>query len=179
MTSPITLPVSTTEPPIPDEHKSAEYRLGNLIVSDGALTGEILQLSNSAMFSTRSEVRSILQALAVLGTEKVKGLACTVALRSYLGNALQIPALKRCWRHNPRQPSYLRRSSAGLARTVARPTDWITPPLENGWRPPGVSIPTSAMPSALTTSERIPLTIKWAGCSTMLVVLPIRWASPR
>jgi HD-like signal output (HDOD) protein len=74
--------------------------LSNLILSDAALTGEILRMSNSAMFGVRSEVRSILQALAVLGTEKVKGLACTVALRSYLGNALQIPALKRCWRHN-------------------------------------------------------------------------------
>lgn len=74
--------------------------ISNLIVSDAALTGEILRMSNSAMFGARSEVRSILQALAVLGTEKVKGLACTVALRSYLGNALQIPALKRCWRHN-------------------------------------------------------------------------------
>ena len=74
--------------------------VSNLIVSDAALTGEILRMSNSAMFSARGEVRSILQALAVLGTEKVKGLACTVALRSYLGNALQIPALKRCWRHN-------------------------------------------------------------------------------
>ena len=74
--------------------------ISNLIVSDAALTGEILRMSNSAMFGARSEVRNILQALAVLGTEKVKGLACTVALRSYLGNALQIPALKRCWRHN-------------------------------------------------------------------------------
>jgi putative nucleotidyltransferase with HDIG domain len=74
--------------------------ISNLIVSDAALTGEILRMSNSAMFGARNEVRSILQALAVLGTEKVKGLACTVALRSYLGNALQIPALKRCWRHN-------------------------------------------------------------------------------
>lgn len=74
--------------------------ISNLIVSDATLTGEILRMSNSAMFGARSEVRSILQALAVLGTEKVKGLACTVALRSYLGNALQIPALKRCWRHN-------------------------------------------------------------------------------
>jgi putative nucleotidyltransferase with HDIG domain len=74
--------------------------VSNLIVSDAALTGELLHMSNSAMFGARTEVRSILQALAVLGLEKVKGLACTVALRSYLGNALQIPALKKCWRHN-------------------------------------------------------------------------------
>ena len=74
--------------------------VSNLIVSDAALTGELLRMSNSAMFGARTEVRSILQALAVLGLEKVKGLACTVALRCHLGNALQIPALKRCWRHN-------------------------------------------------------------------------------
>jgi len=74
--------------------------VSNLIVSDAALSVEIMRMSNSAMFSARSEVRNILQALAILGSEKVKGLACTVALRSYLGNALQIPALKRCWRHN-------------------------------------------------------------------------------
>lgn len=74
--------------------------LTSLILSDAALASEILRISNSALVSSRTEVRSILQALAVLGTEKVKGLACTVALRSYLGNALHLPALKRCWRHN-------------------------------------------------------------------------------
>lgn len=74
--------------------------ISSLISSDAALAAEILRMSNSAMFSARSEVRSILQALAVLGTQRVKGLACTVALRSYLGNILQLPPLKRCWRHN-------------------------------------------------------------------------------
>jgi putative nucleotidyltransferase with HDIG domain len=74
--------------------------VSNLILSDAALSLEILRMSNSALFGARTEVRTILQALGVLGSERVKGLACTVALRSYLGNALQIPALKRCWRHN-------------------------------------------------------------------------------
>lgn len=128
MASTVTLPGTTIDLPFPGEQKNAAENLlrrlpalptvsarllgmmgrsdvnlkevSDLIVSDAALTGEILRLANSAMFSSRSEVRSILHALAVLGTEKVKGLACTVALRSYLGNALQIPALKRCWRHN-------------------------------------------------------------------------------
>jgi putative nucleotidyltransferase with HDIG domain len=74
--------------------------IGNLIGSDSVLTIEVLRMANSAMFGARSEVRSVMQALALLGCEKVKGIACTVALRSYLGNVLQIPALKRCWRHN-------------------------------------------------------------------------------
>jgi len=74
--------------------------IGTLISSDSVLTIEVLRLTNSAMFGARSEIRSVLQALAMLGSEKVKGIACTVALRNYLGNVLQIPALKRCWRHN-------------------------------------------------------------------------------
>ena len=74
MASPITLPEATTQSPIADEQKSAEYLLRNLpslptvsarllgmmgrsdvnlkeisslIVSDAVLTGEILRLSNS------------------------------------------------------------------------------------------------------------------------------------
>jgi putative nucleotidyltransferase with HDIG domain len=74
--------------------------VGDVVSSDGVLAAEVLRMSNSAMFNVRSEVRTILQALAIMGLERVKGLACTVALRNYLGNVLQIPALKRCWRHN-------------------------------------------------------------------------------
>lgn len=74
--------------------------INRLILSDPVLATEVLRLSNSALFALRGEVRSILQALAILGTERIKGVACTIALRSYAGNALQIPSLRRCWRHN-------------------------------------------------------------------------------
>mgnify|MGYP003329947649 FL=1 len=75
-------------------------QISDLIASDGVLTIETLRIANSAMFGSRGEIKSLLQALAVLGCEKVKGIVCTIALRNYTGNVLQIPALKRCWRHN-------------------------------------------------------------------------------
>jgi len=75
-------------------------QVSDLIASDGVLTIETLRIANSAMFASRTEIKSLLQALAVLGCEKVKGIVCTIALRNYMGNVLQIPALKRCWRHN-------------------------------------------------------------------------------
>lgn len=75
-------------------------QISDLIASDGVLTIETLRIANSAMFASRTEIKSLLQALAVLGCEKVKGIVCTIALRNYMGNVLQIPALKRCWRHN-------------------------------------------------------------------------------
>jgi HD-like signal output (HDOD) protein len=74
--------------------------VGTLIASDGVLTAEVLRIANSSMFGLRSEVRSVLQAIAFLGLERTKALACTVAIKNYLGNALQIPALQRTWRHS-------------------------------------------------------------------------------
>jgi putative nucleotidyltransferase with HDIG domain len=74
--------------------------LSSIISSDAVLAVEILRIANSAAFGLRNEVRTILQAIAILGTERVKGLAATVALHNFLGNVLQVPVLKRCWRHN-------------------------------------------------------------------------------
>lgn len=74
--------------------------VSNLISSDGVLTAEVLRIANSSMFGLRSEVRSAMQAIAFLGLERTKALACTVAIKNYLGNALQIPALQRTWRHS-------------------------------------------------------------------------------
>lgn len=74
--------------------------INSLIASDGVLTAELLRVSNSAMFGGRGGVKNVLHALAILGTERVKGIVCTIALKNYLGNALQIPAFKLCWRHN-------------------------------------------------------------------------------
>lgn len=75
-------------------------QISDLISSDGVLAIETLRIANSAMFGSRTAIQSLLHALAVLGCEKVKGIVCTIALRNYMGNVLQIPAFKRCWRHN-------------------------------------------------------------------------------
>jgi HD-like signal output (HDOD) protein len=74
--------------------------VSTLIASDGALTGEVLRIANSSLFGLRNEVRTILQAIAYLGIERTKSLAWTVAIKNYLGNALQIPSLQRSWRHS-------------------------------------------------------------------------------
>lgn len=74
--------------------------VSSLIASDGALTGEVLRIANSSLFGLRNEVRTILQAIAYLGIERTKSLAWTVAIKNYLGNALQIPSLQRTWRHS-------------------------------------------------------------------------------
>ncbi|HEY2646643.1 MAG TPA: HDOD domain-containing protein [Candidatus Acidoferrales bacterium] len=74
--------------------------LSDLITSDAAISGEILRMANSALFGIRMEVSSILQATHMLGLERVKGLVVTIAMKAYLNGALEIPALRACWRHS-------------------------------------------------------------------------------
>lgn len=70
------------------------------IQADPVLASEILVLANSVLFGFRTEIRSILQATTLLGAQRVKGIALTIAMKTYLTKSFQIPALLACWRHN-------------------------------------------------------------------------------
>lgn len=73
--------------------------LSALVEMDIAFSTEILTLANSALFAFRSEITSILQASVLLGFERLKAIALTVGLRSYVRNFLT-PGLLGCWRHS-------------------------------------------------------------------------------
>ena len=47
-----------------------------------------------------TEITTILQAAALLGLNRVKGIAMTVGLKSYLTDSLKMPALLASWRHS-------------------------------------------------------------------------------
>jgi HD-like signal output (HDOD) protein len=82
-------------------NESGQLRaLSELIATDTALSGEILRVVNSPLVGLRNEISSILQAIVLLGLEHVKGVVLTIATKSYLGNSLEIPALRACWRHS-------------------------------------------------------------------------------
>ncbi len=70
------------------------------IEADPALASELLTVANSPLFGFRREIRTVLQAAALLGTERVKSLALTIALKVYLTKSFQIPTLLACWRHS-------------------------------------------------------------------------------
>jgi HD-like signal output (HDOD) protein len=57
-------------------------------------------MANSALFNVRIEVRSVLQAIHMLGLERVKGVVVTIAMKTFLDGTLEIPALRACWRHS-------------------------------------------------------------------------------
>lgn len=75
-------------------------RLGQLISSDPAFASEVLTVVNSLLYAPRYPIRSILQAIEVLGASHLQGLCLTVGVRAYLGNSLGHPTMRTLWRHN-------------------------------------------------------------------------------
>lgn len=74
--------------------------LAALIRSDVAFSSEVLTMANSALFTFRTEITGILQATVLLGLQRVKAVALTVGMRSYLIDSLKIPGVLACWRHS-------------------------------------------------------------------------------
>lgn len=75
-------------------------QLSDLISADPAFSGEVLTIVNSALYASRSPIHSILQAIAVLGTDSLKGVCLTVGVRAYLGKSLNHQSLRAVWRHS-------------------------------------------------------------------------------
>jgi HD-like signal output (HDOD) protein len=83
-----------------DDDGISMCHLMDLISSDPAFCAEVLTIANSPLIPHRLPVTSILRAVTVLGTQRIKGLCLTVAVRSYLGKSLNYPALRAIWRHS-------------------------------------------------------------------------------
>lgn len=80
-----------------------EVALGEVaaaVSTDATIAAEVLRAANTAYYGIRGEVTSIRHATTLLGVARIRGLAATIGLRRYLGQALKIPAVQRCWRHN-------------------------------------------------------------------------------
>ncbi|AXC10924.1 HDIG domain protein [Acidisarcina polymorpha] len=73
--------------------------LSDLICSDPAFSSEVLTIASSPLYPRRVPVTTILQAIAVLGTQTLKGLCLTIGVRAYLGASLQQDSLRAIWRH--------------------------------------------------------------------------------
>ena len=73
-------------------------RIAAAFQGDAAFAAEVLVLANSPLFGLRSRVHSIVQAVSVLGLERLRCLAITVALRAVIGS--RGAPLRSSWRHS-------------------------------------------------------------------------------
>jgi putative nucleotidyltransferase with HDIG domain len=74
--------------------------VANLVESDPAIASELLGLANSPLFGCPGGVTSPALAIGLLGTERTKSLATTLAMRSMMQGAPRTGVVRRLWTHS-------------------------------------------------------------------------------
>jgi len=72
----------------------------DLVGSDATLAAETLAFVNSALFAMQEKVTSLHHAIAVLGSDNMRSLATTLAMRSMLACAPKPAVVRRVWKHS-------------------------------------------------------------------------------
>ena len=75
-------------------------QVSSLVSSDPAFSSEVLRIANSLWYAPRVPAVSIAQAVSRLGAKNLQGIALTVAMRSFLGDAMSRPVMRDMWKHN-------------------------------------------------------------------------------
>lgn len=81
-------------------HDSRLRELHDLIRSDPAFSSEILRIVNSPLFPFPAQITNTLQAVMLLGFERVQSLALAIGVRVFLCDSTEVPAVRECWRHS-------------------------------------------------------------------------------
>jgi HD-like signal output (HDOD) protein len=74
--------------------------VGDVLKTDAAISLEVLRLANSALGGVRYRVNSILQALAIVGVDRLGGLLLTLSLSKILARAGATQTIRNSWRHS-------------------------------------------------------------------------------
>jgi putative nucleotidyltransferase with HDIG domain len=82
-----------------DQDNVEMHDIVRLVSADVALSSELLAMANSPLFGVQTSIRDLQHAISVLGTDRTKALATTLAMRSFLSDAPKTPVLRRIWRH--------------------------------------------------------------------------------
>ncbi len=73
-------------------------QLAAVMECDPAFAADALLIANSSLFGFASRIQVLRHALAVLGIDRIKALAVTVAMRSFMGKGG--PLLHQIWQHS-------------------------------------------------------------------------------
>lgn len=85
---------------LPANDQTGTAGLVRLLRSDPALSAEIIRFANSSLFALRAEVDSLDQAVTLLGLRRIRGLALSAIMRTYLKGILLIDELRSFWRYS-------------------------------------------------------------------------------
>jgi HD-like signal output (HDOD) protein len=73
-------------------------QFSRVIEGDPAFAADILFLANSSLFGFPSRMHALRHAIALLGLDRIKALAVTVAMRGFLGTGNSL--VHQCWQHS-------------------------------------------------------------------------------
>ena len=100
-----------------------------LVRMDLSFSAELLRFANSALFGSRREVKSLPQAIIVVGLDRLKTMATFVALNRMVRASVRIQALRKIWVHS--LATALIADEAAKANRVARDAAYTTGLLHN------------------------------------------------
>jgi len=85
-----------------DDNQASAHQLEELILHDPSLSARILKLANSALYSFRSEVKTISHAIILLGLNLVKSLTIGVSIFESFTKGLreEIGCINQLWMHS-------------------------------------------------------------------------------
>lgn len=74
--------------------------IAKLISADPSLSGEVLRLANSPLFRMRTEIKSILHALSMVGLNAIRTMVLTSSVWRMISAAGRTDLVRMAWRHN-------------------------------------------------------------------------------
>lgn len=93
-------PVAITLVRLFDREDVKIEEIATLVQSDPSMASELLAVVNSPLFALQRQVTSPLHAISLLGVERTKSLAATLAMRSLMQGAPRTPVVRRFWVHS-------------------------------------------------------------------------------
>ncbi len=100
-----------------------------LVRMDPSFSAELLRFANSALFGLRREVKSLPQAIGIVGLDRVKTMATFVALNRMVRSSVRVEALRKIWLHS--LVTAVIADEAGRMSYIARDTAYTAGLLHN------------------------------------------------
>ena len=76
------------------------HELGKVVQMDPSFSAELLRFANSALFGARREVKSLPQAIALAGIDRLRTIATFIAMNRMVRSSVSIEALRKVWIHS-------------------------------------------------------------------------------
>jgi len=80
--------------------QSSAQRIADLMLADVGLTARALHLVNSSFYALSAEVKSLSQAIALLGTTRLEEIILSVVLPQLFGRGPGGPLVRKIWEHS-------------------------------------------------------------------------------